>query len=82
MCVLAGRLRKQVMVDTTRFMLLLFLQNATRLSLKSSIVTGDEYPTHILTSWEECIYVLGSSCLSNFPIAEWRSECGRIAGIQ
>ena len=31
-------------VDTTRFILFLYIQNIPRLSLKSSLITGEEYP--------------------------------------
>lgn len=37
------RLRRQVCVDTVKFILFLFLQNAPRLSLCAPLVTGEEY---------------------------------------
>jgi len=38
------QLRKRVSVDTTKFLLFLYVQNAPRLSLKTPAITGDEYP--------------------------------------
>jgi hypothetical protein len=36
-------------VDTARFILFLYIQNIPRLSLKSSLLTGEEYPTSAIT---------------------------------
>lgn len=36
-------------VDTARFILFLYIQNIPRLSLKSSLLTGEEYPIQVLT---------------------------------
>lgn len=37
--------RKKLSVDTSRFLLFLYVQNTPRLSLKSSFTTSDEWPS-------------------------------------
>lgn len=38
-------LRKRVSVDTLKFLLFLFVQNAPRISLKAAMISGDEWPS-------------------------------------
>lgn len=41
---ISDELRSKLSVDTARFILFLYIQNIPRLSLKSSLLTGEEYP--------------------------------------
>ena len=41
-------LRMKLCVDTVRFILFLYIQSTPRLSLKSSLLTGEEYPSIIV----------------------------------
>ena len=45
---LVEELRMKLSVNTARFILFLYIQNIPRLSLKTSLLTGEEYPQHNL----------------------------------
>jgi len=78
------QLRKRVSVDTTKFLLFLYVQNAPRLSLKTPAITGDEWPSPESDKKQKSSEFTHLSFLKTqlSDILELLSETGDVSGDQ